>query len=109
MKSADLAFGGFLVRPALIRHDSAVPSATIVRTHACERGTSVSMRTYSLSVCPPNPSGPTQHKVGAPIAAVKPESAQLPANSPSQWNPVRADAAAYTSNSRAAAGLWVNG
>ena len=59
---------------------------------ACVRGTSVSSLQNSSSVCALPPTGPSPHKVGAPSAAVKPESAQPPVDSPSTGKPTYAAA-----------------
>src|SRR5262249_23067260 len=48
----------------------------------CARGTSESTTRYSSGVCALPPTGPTAQMVGVPTAAVKPESAQPPVNSP---------------------------
>ena len=51
------------------------------------------MRRNSSGLCALPPTGPTAQMVGAPTAAVKPELAQPPVNSPAVVKPVSAAAA----------------
>ena len=66
--------------------DSYVNLAT-ASARVCARGTSESTTRYSSGVCALPPTGPTAQMVGVPTAAVKPESAQPPVNSPSTLRP----------------------
>ena len=60
---------------------------------AWARGTSESTSRYSSGVCALPPTGPVAHRVGQPTAAVKPESAQPPVNSPVTLSPASPAAA----------------
>jgi hypothetical protein len=58
------------------------PSASMERASAWARGTMVSSSRYSSGLWALPPQGPVAQRVGAPIAAANPESAQPPVNSP---------------------------
>ena len=62
----------------------------MVRAQAAARGTMVSTSRNSSGLWALPPTGPTAQRVGAPSAAVKPESAQPPENSPLGVKPLAA-------------------
>ena len=68
-------------------------SRRIASARAWARGTSEAISRYSSGVCALPPTAPVAHKVGQPTAAVKPELAQPPENSPATSKPASAAAA----------------
>src|SRR5206468_8863704 len=81
------SLGGITGGSVLMAARQAQVNRATANASVCARGTSESTTRYSSGVCALPPTGPTAQMVGVPTAAVKPESAQPPLNSPSTLRP----------------------